>query len=724
MTVAAKSATISYLEDGVSTVFAVPYRFKAPADLVVERIAAGVAVRLTLGIDYAVTGGETDAGGTLTRTAATNGSMLRITRSTPRTQPMDYTTGDRFPAESHEQALDRGILIDQELDAGQKDLSSRALQVPPGQQLGLLPLDRAGRMIGFGVDPNQPLMLNGGGADPQLRVDLADPANGASLVAVRAEPNAPTQDVMTILRDSVTVHSFRREGETDDTLAITRALATGRAVRMVAGKGSGAGGVYLADRAYLPAGAILFGDGIGQTIIRPTTPDVAAVLRADSMAADATLDDITLRDFTLRGYSDTAGLWEHYHLVNFAGVRRALFERVAFIGMRGDGLYLGGKGTDLSARHNYDVTVRKCLFDGINNQNRQAISPIDIDGALIEDCDFRNVCAPTMPGAIDMEPDADSFAVIRNVTIRKNRFRHIGGNVAVISVYLPGAVVAAPYGITVEDNECVDYIGTGAFFSHSTNRAPSATSTPNNIRLVGNRASGGGQPFALWDGKRIVVTGNSWSDMSSAAVVGFSAGTQKTREILISDDTFIRCGSAGGGTALGISNVDRGTITRCKFDDCGTGTPGAANAIDFFAGASSGVSITNNVFTAPTGKTLIAVQVEGGHVLSPVTNRFEGNDLGGLASSFVPQAPGSRLSRSIALDPPNIANGALWSATTTVTGAAMGDVAQAAFSLSLQGLTLTAWVSAANTVTFQFANATGAAIDLAAGTLLATVVKA
>src|SRR5437660_550247 len=133
MTVAAKPATISYIEDGVTTVFAVPYRFKAATDLVVERIADGAVASLTLGIDYSVTGGDTDAGGTLTRTAATTGATLRITRYTARTQPMEYTTGDRFPAVSHEQALDRAMLIDQEQDVAIADQGTRSLMVPPGE---------------------------------------------------------------------------------------------------------------------------------------------------------------------------------------------------------------------------------------------------------------------------------------------------------------------------------------------------------------------------------------------------------------------------------------------------------------------------------------------------------------------------------------------------------------------------------------------------------------
>lgn len=132
MTVAAKSSTIIYAEDGVSVLFAVPFRFKDKRDLVVDRIVDGVAARLVLDVDYTVAGGDTDAGGTLTRLAATSGGTLRIQRFTARTQPMVYTTGDRFPAKSHEAALDRQMLIAQEADEQIADLYERAILVPFG----------------------------------------------------------------------------------------------------------------------------------------------------------------------------------------------------------------------------------------------------------------------------------------------------------------------------------------------------------------------------------------------------------------------------------------------------------------------------------------------------------------------------------------------------------------------------------------------------------------
>lgn len=74
-------------------------------------------------------------------------------------------------------------------------------------------------------------------------------------------------------------------------------------------------------------------------------------------------------------------------------------------------------------------------------------------------------------------------------------------------------------------------------------------------------------------------------------------------------------------------------------------------------------------------------------------------------------------------DPPSLIDGAGISTTVTVTGAALGDVALASFSLSTQGITVTANVTAANTVTVRFQNETGGTIDLGSGTVKAITLR-
>lgn len=79
---------------------------------------------------------------------------------------------------------------------------------------------------------------------------------------------------------------------------------------------------------------------------------------------------------------------------------------------------------------------------------------------------------------------------------------------------------------------------------------------------------------------------------------------------------------------------------------------------------------------------------------------------------------------SATYDPPNLADGAGTTTTVTVTGVTLGDYVEGvSFSNDLQGITVTGWVSATNTVSVRFQNESGGALDLASGTLKAKVTK-
>lgn len=79
---------------------------------------------------------------------------------------------------------------------------------------------------------------------------------------------------------------------------------------------------------------------------------------------------------------------------------------------------------------------------------------------------------------------------------------------------------------------------------------------------------------------------------------------------------------------------------------------------------------------------------------------------------------------SITYDPPSLADGAGTTTTVTATGAALGDFVLVSFSLDLQGIIVTAYVSSANTVSVRFQNETGGVLDLASGTLRIRILKA
>jgi hypothetical protein len=78
---------------------------------------------------------------------------------------------------------------------------------------------------------------------------------------------------------------------------------------------------------------------------------------------------------------------------------------------------------------------------------------------------------------------------------------------------------------------------------------------------------------------------------------------------------------------------------------------------------------------------------------------------------------------SATFDPASMVDGSGQTTSVTVAGANVGDFAEAAFSNALQGITVTAWVSAANTVQVRFQNESGATVDLASGTLWARTTR-
>jgi hypothetical protein len=250
---------------------------------------------------------------------------------------------------------------------------------------------------------------------------------------------------------SVSVVDFRRAGETDDSAAFRRALAAGRPVHVPAGRGSGRGGIYLVDRVELPDGAVLFGDGPTRTVIEAlprSEADPVGIFQATAASETSAVTRLALRDLQLRDDIVRRGFLEHRHLLMFRGVRDAVLENVHFVGFRGDGLYLGGnvghpRGRG-DYRHNSAVRLSGCVFDGVNNDNRNGVSIVDGRGIAIERCQFRNCTRPGMPGAIDIEPDPYPHYLVGDIRVSDCQFGNVGGHSGVIALCVPPLGGAAP----------------------------------------------------------------------------------------------------------------------------------------------------------------------------------------------------------------------------------------------------------------------------------------
>lgn len=292
MTVAAKTPSVDYLENGVTVAFAVPFRFFSPSNIQASRIAVdGTVTPLVYGVDYNVLGGSDDNGGTLTLAApGSAGGRLSIRRVTPRAQTMDWATADTFPAESHEGAADRAMLIDQEQDGSLAELFARALLVAVGRTAPGFEYEQMidGDLLSFtsgklkrvvrepfagkfyaGDGTGRVVPASGTGNDPALRSDLAS-IIGATLVRYL---DGTLEDK---LSQSVCIEDFPGcdpTGATSSSAALALAFA---ASKSVVGK---AGSTYLLDAAtVMPAGSEFVGNfatlkvGPGATALRVSNP--------------------------------------------------------------------------------------------------------------------------------------------------------------------------------------------------------------------------------------------------------------------------------------------------------------------------------------------------------------------------------------------------------------------------------------------------------------------
>ena len=119
MTVSSTTVKNSYSGNGSTTQFAYGFKIFADTDLIVIiRSAAGTETVKTLTTHYTVAGAGDASGGSITFTTGNtpaSGETVVIIREVPHTQAIDYIANDPFPAESHEEGLDRATMTTQQV---------------------------------------------------------------------------------------------------------------------------------------------------------------------------------------------------------------------------------------------------------------------------------------------------------------------------------------------------------------------------------------------------------------------------------------------------------------------------------------------------------------------------------------------------------------------------------------------------------------------------------
>jgi hypothetical protein len=458
-------------------------------------------------------------------------------------------------------------------------------------------------------------------------VVTAEPINSTALSAAQvtytpAGLSAQATTVQAKLRETVSVKDFGAVGNgvTDDTAAIQAAVNAAKKIYFPPG-------TYLINVVTLNANNFLFGDGVA-SIIKQSASVVggsSGSLYAESGSSTTTIDNIVIRDLRVEANNITAPVFEeHTHLISLNGVKNALIENVQFIGFRGDGLYIGSGISGSAERHNINVTVRNCFFDGINQQNRNGISVIDVDGINIINNVFVNLTRNDMPGAIDFEPDGNAFHIIRNLVVTGNVIRNCGGNVACIQIYTPSTVTSPAYNIVLSNNTCENSpLALGLYI----NLQRGATYTDSAATLTGNTVKNCLRPFCIFGASNVTVNANTFRNFKNSGLVGYLTSDTTAYAVTISNNIFSTTSGPGDGSALNILNANNVIVSGNQFIDIGLSTGGGEYVQLGTTSTSSNVTIVNNIFTATDSRVASAIVQQPTHTTTNSINKFYGNTI-------------------------------------------------------------------------------------------------
>ena len=154
MTISSTTVKNSYSGDGSTTTFNYTFKIFADSDLqVIIRSSTATETVKTITTHYTVTGAGSASGGTVVFTAGnipTNTETVVLRRAVPQTQAIDYIANDPFPAESHEEGLDRATMtlqqVQEELD---RSIKLSRTNTMTSTEFAVGATDRANKVLAF-----------------------------------------------------------------------------------------------------------------------------------------------------------------------------------------------------------------------------------------------------------------------------------------------------------------------------------------------------------------------------------------------------------------------------------------------------------------------------------------------------------------------------------------------------------------------------------------------
>ena len=154
MTVSSTTVKNSYSGNGSTTEFAYTFKIFADTDLqVIIRSSTGTETTKTLTTHYTVAGAGDASGGSITFTVGNtpaSGETVVIRRGVPQTQAIDYIANDPFPAESHEEGLDRATMTIQQMqEEVTRSIKLSKTNTMTSTEFAVGATDRANKILAF-----------------------------------------------------------------------------------------------------------------------------------------------------------------------------------------------------------------------------------------------------------------------------------------------------------------------------------------------------------------------------------------------------------------------------------------------------------------------------------------------------------------------------------------------------------------------------------------------
>lgn len=469
------------------------------------------------------------------------------------------------------------------------------------------------------------------------------------------------------------VHSFGvLSAISTEAASLANAAIWNKAVDAAAAKGGGTiyypAGTFYFLRAKMLGNITYEGDGAASVMMQceSVASGYVYVLAANIGAGGTSSTADNLKNITVRGlhfkrltraaYTGAADAFQHTHLFSVSAVSNVLIEKCFITGFQGDGVLIASSNDGGLERHNENVTIRDCVFEGVDRRNRNAVSIIDCDGLLIENCKFFNCASNFMPGAIDIEPDGAVYHICKNMVIRNNYFENCGGTNGSIGAFFANAAwTVQPTNFLVEGNTIIlgpDGADLGIAFVHS---GDATTARSHDIKIVNNTVNGAVRGFVLAGIRNAVLVGNTFNRTVTSPIIGYTASA-KCMNVKILSNFFnnIAADNASGGAGIVVFTVDHLDIHGNSFIDCGMDNGTYGRCLSFGEGTSTYVSLVANRFLDVSAKTTACIVKEAAHVYTPATNQllqntflnvgsvsFEAHENDALWTDYAPTVTGS-----------------------------------------------------------------------------------